>query len=104
MTDDFAPWLNELTEKWSDEERGEWVNSFVCDLAALCAQLHEALEHWCWHANTGAGGYDVAGEHPGRNCMEAEAHPDPDDAGCPGRCKPCAAIDTAREFQEKHDE
>ena len=73
------------------------------DALRLAAQQHEALEHGCWHSNTGAGGYDVAGEHPGRNCMEAEERPDPDDAACPGRCKPCLAIRAAEEFQERYD-
>ena len=80
-----------------------WSNDFDRDLANLTAQLEEALAQECWHANTGAGGYDIEGAQPGRNCMEAEEYPAPDDRGCPGRCKPCLALAACKEFQEKYD-
>ncbi len=95
--------IDRLKELWAAAET-ECIGAVPCRRCdartKLEARVHvigqelvasqEALK--CWHSNTGAGGYNMRGEHPERNCMEAEERPDPDDEGCPGRCKPCLAL------------
>lgn len=78
---DFATWLRE----WADREATQGlldpaIHASVNDLAALCAQMYEALEE----------GSPVRQPHLGRA------------GGVACGCKSCDALRAAEEFMEKY--